>query len=116
MNRGSVVGPAAIWTLFAVGVAKELVGANIRGKLLRLQFAVVAAVIPALWLVMGEMGIAPAILTVAGGIAYLLGAWLPVNDRPRLAPHVFSHHGVSPPPAGRDTIFIACAIATSLVS
>ena len=87
-----IVGLAAIWTLFAVGVAKELVGARMRGKLLRFQFAVVAAVIPALWLVLGDLGIAPAVLTVAGGIAYLVGAWLFVNDRPRLAPRVFSHH------------------------
>ena len=86
------VGLTAIWTLFAVGVAKEMVGDRVRGKLLRVQLAVVAAVIPAFWLVVGDMDMAPAILTVAGGIIYLVGAWLFVNDRPRLAIRVFSHH------------------------
>lgn len=87
-----VVGLAAIWTLFAVGVVKELVSDRVRGKLLRLQFAVVMAVIPALWFVVRDITIVSAILTVVGGIVYVLGAWLFVNDRPRLATRVFSHH------------------------
>jgi hemolysin III len=34
------------------------------------------------------------VLLVVGGVVYLLGVLFFINDRPRLAPRVFSHHEV----------------------
>jgi len=52
----------------------------------------VVVAFPALLVTLTRMDTPTAILTVAGGACYLLGAYLFVNDRPRLAPRVFSHH------------------------
>jgi hemolysin III len=94
VGRGSwvIVGLIGVWSLVAFGLGRELVNGPIRRVLLRLQFVAVAAALPALWLTLMGMDTPSAILTVAGGACYLLGVFLFVNDRPRLAPSVFSHH------------------------
>lgn len=87
-----VVGLVGIWSLVALGLGKELVGDSLRRIFFPLQIAVVAFVLPALWLTVMRMDTPAAVLTLAGGACYLVGAYLFVNDRPRLAPRVFSHH------------------------
>lgn len=86
------LGHIGVWSLVAFGLGRELVDGPIRGALLRLQFVAVAVALPGLWLILMRMETPSAILTVAGGACYLLGVFLFVNDRPRLAPRVFSHH------------------------
>lgn len=86
-----VSGLVGIWTLAALGLAKELRG-QLRRPLLPLQFIAVAAVLPALWVTLSGMHTTAAVLTVVGGACYIVGAALFVNDVPRLAPRVFSHH------------------------
>jgi hemolysin III len=87
-----IVGLIGVWSLVAFGLGRELINGPIRRVLLPLQFVAVAAALPALWLTLMSMDTPSAILTVAGGACYLLGVFLFVNDRPRLAPSVFSHH------------------------
>jgi len=87
-----VVGLVAIWSLVALGLGKELVNGPRRRLLFPLQVAVVGLALPALWLTLMRMDTPAAVLTLAGGICYLGGVFLFVNDRPQLAPRVFSHH------------------------
>lgn len=87
-----VVGLVGIWSLVALGLGRELIQGSGRRLLLPLQVVVVAVALPALWLTLMMMDTPAAILTVVGGACYLLGVFLFVNDRPRLAPRVFSHH------------------------
>jgi len=87
-----IVGHVAVWSLVAFGLARELTNGSIRRILLPLQYIAVVAALPALLVTLTRMDTPTAILTVAGGACYLLGVYLFVNDRPRLAPGVFSHH------------------------
>jgi hemolysin III len=87
-----VVGLVGIWSLVALGLVKELIQGPGRRLVFPLQIVVVAVTLPALWLTLVRMDTPAATLTVVGGACYLLGAFLFVNDRPRLAPRVFSHH------------------------
>lgn len=87
-----VVGLVGIWSLVALGLGRELIHGRWRRLLLPLQFIVVAVTLPALWLTLVRMDAPAATLTVVGGACYLIGVFLFVNDRPRLAPRVFSHH------------------------
>jgi len=87
-----VYGLGAAWALVALGFLRELARGPVRRVLLRLQFIAVAMALPTLWLTLARMDTPTMILTVAGGASYLLGVSLFVNDRPRLAPRVFSHH------------------------
>lgn len=92
VGRLVVAGLVGIWVLVALGLAKELLGDRFRGTLLLLQFIAVAGVLPALVVTLSNMDTVAAVLTVAGGAFYIVGAALFVNDVPRLAPRVFSHH------------------------
>ncbi len=85
-------GLGAVWVLVVLGLGSELLDGPVLRILLALQFVAVAVALPALWLTLVRMDTPTSILTVAGGACYLLGVFLFVNDRPRLAPHVFSHH------------------------
>lgn len=87
-----ILGVGGMWALLALGVGRELIDGPVRRLLLSLQFAVVAASLPALWLTLTRMDMPTAILTVAGGACYLVGVLMFVNGIPRLAPGVFSHH------------------------
>lgn len=75
-----------------MGIAKELFDDRLRRTLLPLHFIAVAAVLPALLITVSKMDTAAAVLTLAGGASYIIGAALFVKDVPRLAPRVFSHH------------------------
>ncbi|HEX6222756.1 MAG TPA: hemolysin III family protein [Acidimicrobiia bacterium] len=87
-----VVGLAGVWTLVALGLLTEVAGGAVRRILLPLQFAAVAVTLPPLWATLAAIHPTAAVLTVVGGAIYLLGVFLFVNDRPRLAPRIFSHH------------------------
>jgi hemolysin III len=87
-----VGGLIGIWTLVALGLAKELLADRLRPTLLPFQFLAVAGVLPALWLTLRGMDATAVVLTLAGGASYIIGAALFVNDIPRIAPRVFSHH------------------------
>ena len=90
---GAVVGGlVGIWILVALGIAKELLDDRLRRTLLPIQFIAVASVLPALWLTFRGMDASAAVLTLVGGACYIVGAFLFVNDVPRLSPRVFSHH------------------------
>ena len=94
VGRLVVAGLVGIWIMVALGLAKELLDDRFRGTLLLLQFIAVAGVLPALVVTLRDMDTAAAVLTVAGGASYIVGAALFVNDVPRLAPRVFSHHEI----------------------
>lgn len=87
-----VLGLSGIWALAALGLSKELVHGTLRRVLLPFQFLAVAVTVVPLWVTLSRIETTAAVLTVAGGIVYLIGVFLFVNDRPRLAPRVFSHH------------------------
>lgn len=87
-----IVGHVGVWSLVAFGVGRELIDGPIRRILLPLQFVAVAVALPALLVTLMRMDTPTAVLTVAGGACYLLGVFLFVKERPRLAPRVFSHH------------------------
>jgi hemolysin III len=87
-----VLGLAGIWSLVALGLVKELIQGPGRRVVFPLQIVAVAIALPALWLTLVGMDTPAATLTLVGGTCYLLGVYLFVNDRPRLAPRVFSHH------------------------
>lgn len=87
-----VVGIVGVWTLMALGLGRELIQGRGRRLLFPLQVLVVAVALPALWLTLMRMDTTAVVLTLVGGASYLLGVFLFVNDRPRLAPRVFSHH------------------------
>lgn len=87
-----VLGLSGIWALAALGLSKELIHGPLRRVLLPLQFLAVAVTVAPLWVTLNRIDNTAAVLTVVGGVLYLLGVLLFVNDRPRLAPRVFSHH------------------------
>lgn len=87
-----VVGLAGIWGLVVLGLIRELTRGTIRRVSLPLQFLAGGLAVAPLLVTLVEMDTSVAVLTVAGGVVYLAGVWLLVNDRPRLAPRIFSHH------------------------
>ena len=87
-----ILGLGGVWALVALGLGRELTDAPARRVLLPLQVMAVTVALPALSLTLDRMDPATATLTVAGGACYLLGVYLFVHGRPRLAPRVFSHH------------------------
>ena len=88
----TVLGLAGVWTLVALGFMREIVGAPTRRLLLTLQIIAVSVTLAPLASTLVAIDPAAAVLTVVGGAVYLVGVFLFVNDRPRLAPRVFSHH------------------------
>jgi hemolysin III len=87
-----VLGLAGVWTLVALGFLREIVEGPARRILLPLQFAATSLTLVPLWVTLATIDTPAAVLTVVGGAIYLTGVALFVNDRPRLAPRVFSHH------------------------
>lgn len=87
-----ILGLGGVSALVALGLGRELIDAPARRFLLPLQVVAVTVALPALWLTLARMDTATVTLTVAGGACYLLGVFLFVHGRPRLAPRVFSHH------------------------
>lgn len=87
-----VLGLSGVWTLVALGFGRELVRGPRRRVLLPLQFLAVGVALAPMWVTLVRIDTSAAVLTMVGGVFYLLGVLLFVNDRPRLAPRVFSHH------------------------
>ena len=87
-----VLGLSGVWTLVVLGLSRELVDGPLRRLLLPLQFLAVSVTLAPLWVTLMRIETSAAVLTIVGGVLYLLGVLLFVNDRPRLAPRVFSHH------------------------
>jgi len=87
-----VLGLAGVWTLMALGFLREVVRGPARRVLMPLQFVAGAVLLAPLWGTLVTIDTPAAILTVIGGAIYLIGVALFVNDRPILAPRVFSHH------------------------
>lgn len=87
-----VLGLAGVWTLVALGFLREVVRGPARRILMPLQFVAGIVLLAPLWGTLVTIDTAAAVLTVVGGAVYLIGVALFVNDRPVLAPRVFSHH------------------------
>jgi hemolysin III len=87
-----VLGLSGVWTLVALGLGRELVKGSWRRVFLPLQFVAVGVALVSLWMTLVRIDPTAAVLTVAGGVVYLLGVALFVNDRPKLFPRIFSHH------------------------
>ncbi len=87
-----VMGLIGIWALAALGLGKELVREPLRRLFLPFQFIAVGVTVAPVWVTLARIETTAAVLTVVGGALYLFGVLLFVNDRPRLAPRVFSHH------------------------
>ncbi|REK19683.1 MAG: hemolysin III family protein [Actinobacteria bacterium] len=87
-----ILGLSGVWSLVALGVAKEVVQGPVRRVLLPLQFGAVAVTLAPLWATIVDLDPATVVLTIVGGVIYLLGVLFFVNDRPKLAPAIFSHH------------------------
>jgi len=88
----TVLGLSGIWALAGMGLSRELVRGPLRRALLPLQFLAVGVTLVPLWVTLERIGTPAAVLTVVGGAAYLGGVVLFINERPRLAPRIFSHH------------------------
>ena len=87
-----LVGLIGAWGLAGIGVAREfwLPGAG-RGLLVA-QILVGSLCLVPMWLILISLDAPSSLLIVAGGIIYLVGVAMFVNDWPRLVPGVFSHH------------------------
>lgn len=87
-----VLGLVGIWVLAALGLLREFTTGSLRKATIPLQFVAGSLVlVPTLMMLIG-FDPTVSVLVVAGSAAYILGAWLFVNDRPRLVSGVFSHH------------------------
>ncbi len=87
-----VIGLAGIWGLVVLGLVRELTRGTLHRVSLPMQFLAGGLAAAPLLVTLVEMDTSVAVLTVAGGVVYLIGVWLLANDRPRLAPRIFSHH------------------------
>lgn len=87
-----VLGLVGVWSLVALGFLREIVFGPARRVLLPLQFVAASLTLAPLWTTLASIDTPAAVLTVVGGAIYLVGVALFVNDRPRMAPRVFSHH------------------------
>jgi hemolysin III len=87
-----IIGLVGIWTVAALGLAREIVSSRLRRTIMPLQFLAASLVLFPTWTMLTSLDTAAVVLTLAGSATYILGTWLFVNDRPRLAPSVFSHH------------------------
>lgn len=83
----------SIWVLAVVGILLKVFLPGVKtGLSVTLQLAM--GWLAVVWMpqVLAELGTAAVVLIVAGGLCYTLGAVIFGISRPRLFPHVFSHH------------------------
>lgn len=86
------LGLGSIWALVICGTARELSSPGRERTWLRLEFVAGALAVVPFTVALTHMDYRTALLIVTGGVMYLTGVALFVNDRPRLVPRVFSHH------------------------
>jgi hemolysin III len=87
------LGLGLVWSLAAVGAAREFVPRFQRYSL-PLLVAIIAATLVPLFRMLSLMSPLVAVLTVGGGVVYLSGVTMLVKGWPRLLPRVFSYHEV----------------------
>lgn len=87
-----VLGLVGVWTLAGLGLMREFTQGPVARVTLPLQYAAgVLALVPTLVMLTALEPVASGLI-IGGSAAYIFGAWLFVNDRPRLLPGIFSHH------------------------
>jgi hemolysin III len=87
-----MVGLVSVWSLVGLGLGREMADGPRRRLWLRCQLLAGGIALIPLFLTLTAMDTPVAMLTLGGGVAYLFGVALFVNDRPRLSPGIFSHH------------------------
>lgn len=87
-----VAGLVAIWSLVALGLTQEVSRRRTPRTVLALQFVAGAIALTSMVRMLTMVDRTVTVLVLTGGVSYLLGTLLFVNNRPRLAPGVFSHH------------------------
>lgn len=85
-------GLAMMWGLAAVGAIREFFPKLRKLWSLALQLLIGALALGPLGMALLRMDRVPLILTVGGGVIYLVGLIAFVTGRPRLSPRIFSHH------------------------
>ncbi len=92
---GALIAVSAVWALAATAAIIRLTWLSAPERLVGAMFLglgwAAAAAIPAVWV---GAGVAPALLLVAGGVLYTLGAICYHCRRPDPAPSVFGYHEV----------------------
>lgn len=86
------LGLAMVWSLAAVGTAREFLHVFKRRWSLSLQMVLGAIILFPLYEALSRMSPLAMILTLGGGVVYLVGVSMFVNGWPRLMPRVFSYH------------------------
>jgi hemolysin III len=87
-----VVGLIGVWGLALLGFIREFWLPQAGRGLLVAQIAVGSLCLVPFWLTLASLDVATSIFVVVGGVVYLTGVVMFVNDFPRLAPGIFSHH------------------------
>lgn len=87
-----LVGLVGAWGLAALGVAREFWLQSAGRGLLVAQILVGSLCLVPMWLILISLDAPTSLLILAGGVIYLVGVAMFVNDWPRLVPGVFSHH------------------------
>lgn len=91
-GRWERFGLAFIWGLVLVGAIREFFP-KLRGPwTLALQIFIGAVALGPVGMMLMRMDRIPLILTIGGGVIYLVGLVAFVTGRPRLFPRIFSHH------------------------
>jgi hemolysin III len=86
------VGLAGGWGLAALGLAREFWLAPGGRGLLLTQMLIGSLCLVPLGLTLLSLDVSTSLLVVVGGVVYLAGLVMFVNDWPSLVPGVFSHH------------------------
>jgi hemolysin III len=87
------VGLIGVWGLAFLGLAKEYWLKRGRG-LIAVQVSVGSLCLVPMLLTLSSLDLVTGLLVLVGGMTYLVGVVMLVNDWPRLWPGVFSHHEV----------------------
>jgi len=85
-------GLMVIWGLVVVGAIREFFPRLRRPWTLALQILIGAVALGPVGMMLMRMERIPLILTIGGGVIYLVGLVAFVTGRPRLFPRIFSHH------------------------
>ncbi len=86
------IGLVGAWGLAALGVAREFWLHRAGPGLLVAQILAGSLCLVPMWLILISVDPSTSLLVLSGGVIYLVGLAMFVNDWPRLVPGVFSHH------------------------